>query len=93
MSIMSNETQLRIIENLRNISEHSFYSESVQSAIDEFKNINTLKELIDKATVNYHAEIKNVFNVHVKKDVEKYRMFLTRVDGLENTFSFDVDYI
>lgn len=90
---MSNETQLRIINNFSNIKEHSFYSESVQNTIDSFNNIKTLKELIEMATPAYQNQIRDTFNRDMRRDVTKYNEFLKRMERLENTFSFDIDYI
>lgn len=90
---MSNETQLRIINNFSNIKEHGFYSESVQNAIDSFNNIKTLKELIEMATPAYQNQIRDTFSRDMRRDVTKYNEFLKRMERLENTFSFDIDYI
>ena len=90
---MSNESQLRIIKNISAVKEHNFFSESVQSIIDELEGINTLKDLIDKATNDYYRNIKTVFDRDMREDVLKYNEFLKRVEHLENTFSSDIDYI
>lgn len=90
---MINEAQLRIIDNLKNIPGTSFYSESVQETFDELNNIKTLKELISKSTVIDRNRFNNILDYEMRKEVDKYNAFLKRVGRLENTFSFDVDYI
>lgn len=90
---MSNETQLRIIQELQNVPEHSFYSEAVQTVIDEISNIKTLKDLIQKSSHEDRNRINDVFNLDMRRDAVKYDLFVERIGKLENTFSYDVDYI
>lgn len=87
------QSQLRIIQNLSNITECGFYSENVNSAIEQLDNIKTLKELLEISTDEYRVHFRDVIDRDMRQDNLKYNDFLNRIKQLENTFSFDVDYI
>lgn len=90
---MSNQTQLRIIQNLSHVTECGFYSDSVNSAIEQLDNIKTLKALLEISTDQYRTHFRNVIERDMRRDNKNYKDFLNRINKLENTFSFDVDYI